>query len=848
MRTRIIRFITLFFLCHPMLYAAGLTKQLPRPAGPPAEAASRAENPSMSGASVSGSSVSGSTVAGSDLSAEVSIAVPVAAAPVGTPVHIEADRQGKIGDIYTLDGNILILYRDYRIRADHATFNTADSVVIARGHVQVDGGPSNEHLFADHGDLNLDLHTAHLFRTTGTVGVRAATHNKFVFVSPNPFTITGREIIEAGPGKYRIIDGTMTSCRLPEPDWELLSGRISVDNRVASARNTEFRLFHVPLFYLPYISHPVVRQQRQSGLLLPIFGNDTTRGFITGESVYLVLGRSADATLGAEFFSRRGFAPFGRIRYRGRGEDFASLQFHALLDRLPGNENQGGADFVADARRDLGSYTRAIADVEYLSSYVYRQAFEENYSAAINSEVKSNVFLTRGLNGVSMSGRVARYQNFRSDTSGDEIRVLHAPELRLDVLDHSLLHLPLLAGGEFSADALSRAEPNFQTSRLTPRIDIYPHIALPLSADGWTLRGEAGVRDTFYGKTQQPGAPGEVPVRQLDENLNRVAFTGEVSLRPPALERDFTIAGMAHLLGSSELRHTIDPELTYRYTTGVNHYAETLRFDQMDALADTNSIEYGLTQHLYLRHLRTHPCKGVEALGPSNTCGGGTVDFLSWSVLQRHYMNPDFGHAVVRGQRNVFDSTLNLTGVAFLEGPRSSSPILSRARLRTSGTTDLEWDLDYDAKGGRVQSSNLFLAYNLGGYHLTLGDARLFNLVPRSAALPNAPAPASGASHATTTSAGAPLQSFNQMRVSAVYGSPTKRGFSAGANLGYDFTLNQRQYLGVQTGYNRDCCGLAFEMRRYSLGTVRDDTQYLFSFTLAGVGTAGSLRPVTRVF
>jgi LPS-assembly protein len=60
--------------------------------------------------------------------------------------------------------------------------------------------------------------------------------------------------------------------------------------------------------------------------------------------------------------------------------------------------------------------------------------------------------------------------------------------------------------------------------------------------------------------------------------------------------------------------------------------------------------------------------------------------------------------------------------------------------------------------------------------------------------------------------------------------------------------LNERQYLGVQTGYNRDCCGLAFEMRRYSLGTVRDDTQYLFSFTLAGVGSAGSLRPVSRVF
>ncbi len=837
MRTRTTWCITLFFLCHPMLYASGLTKQLPQTA--PANPASHAAGPTAP------DSPDSQEVAPANFSIDMGLAVPQPAPPTGTPVHIEADRQGKVGDIYTLDGNILILYQDYRIRADHATFNTADSVVIAHGHLQVDGGPSNEHLVADHGDMNLDLHTAHLFQARGTVGVREVVHTKYVFVSPNPFSISGREVIEDGPGKYQILQGTMTSCRLPEPDWQLLSGKIAIDDRIAHAGGTEFVFFHLPLFYLPYVSHPVERQERVSGLLLPVFGNDTTKGFITGESVYLVLGRSADATIGSEYFSRRGFAPFGRIRYRGRGEDFASFRFRSLLDRLPGDLNQGGADMFLDARRDLDANTRAVSEAEYLSSYVYRQAFEENYSAAINSEVKSEVFLTRNVNSLSMTGRFERYQNFRSDTPGDEIRVLHTPDLRVDAIDHPLFHLPLLAGGEFSADALSRSEPGFQTSRLTPRIDLYPHLALPLSADGWHLRGEAGLRDTYYGKTQEPGAPGQVPVQELDANLNRLAFTGEVSLRPPVLERDFSLGSLGRWMRASQLRHTIEPEFTYHYVTGVNHYAETLRFDQTDALADTNSLEYGLTQHLY-RHVRSKPCKGVEALGPKDVCGGGTVDFLTWTLLQQHYFNPTFGGAVVRGQRNVFDSTLDLTGVAFMESPRSGSPILSRTRLRTSGTTDVEWDMDYDAKRGRVQSSNLFLTYTAGLYHFSFGDARLFNIVPRTELLPNAPTPTTSGSTTTTTTA--PLQSFNQMRVAAVYGSPTKRGFSAGGNLGYDFTLDERQYLGLQAGYNRDCCGLALEMRRYSLGTVRDDTQYLFSFTLAGVGTVGSLRPVTRVF
>jgi LPS-assembly protein len=831
MRTRIFRFITLFFLCHPMLYAAGLTKQLPRPAGPPSETASFGAH---------GVAPDASSTASPVLSLDTGIAVPIPAPPTGTPVHIEADRQGKTGDIYTLDGNILILYEDYRIRADHATFNTDDSVVIARGHLQLEGGPSNEHLFADHGDMNLDLHTAHLFHVAGTVGVRTAKHSKFVFVSPNPFAITGRELIETGEGKYQILDGTMTSCALPDPDWQLLSGKIAIDDRIAHAGGTEFVLFHLPIFYLPYVSHPVERQQRESGILLPVFGNDTTKGFITGESVYVVLGRSADATIGSEYFSRRGFAPFGRVRYRGRGLDFASLRYRALLDRLPGDENQGGADIIVNARRDLDPNTRAIADADYLSSYVYRQAFEENYSAAINSEVKSDVFLTRSVDGISMSGLFERYQNFRSDTAGDEIRVLHMPELRLDALDHPLWHTPLLGGGEVSADTLSRSEPGFQTSRLTPRIDLYPHLVLPWSGGGWTLRGEAGVRDTYYGKTQEPGLPGNVPVAELGNNLNRLAFTSEVSLRPPVVERDFELGAIKHMLGTSQLRHTIEPEFTYHYVTGINHYADTLRFDQTDALADTNSIEYGLTQHLYLRHLHPHPCKGVEALGPNDLCGGGTTDFLTWTVLQQHYFNANFGGAVVGGQRNVFDSTLDLTGVAFLERPRADSPVLSRARLRTTERTDLEWDLDYDVKRGRIQSSNVFATYTVGSYNFSLGDARLFNLVPKVTPLPNAPAP--------VTSTTAPLSTFNQIHLAAIYGSPTKRGFSAGANVGYDLVLDQTQYLGMQSAYNRDCCGLAIEMRRYSLGSVRDDTQYLFSFTLAGVGSAGSLRPMSRVF
>jgi len=108
----------------------------------------------------------------------------------------------------------------------------------------------------------------------------------------------------------------------------------------------------VPLFYLPFVTHPV-NEQRESGILLPYFGNNTTKGMVVGEGFYLTLGRSADLTMATQYWSKRGFAPNGIFRYRGLGENFANVHFHSLLDHglLEPNGtrvNQGGVDLAGD--------------------------------------------------------------------------------------------------------------------------------------------------------------------------------------------------------------------------------------------------------------------------------------------------------------------------------------------------------------------------------------------------------------------------------------------------------------------------------------------------------------------
>ena len=56
------------------------------------------------------------------------------------------------------------------------------------------------------------------------------------------------------------------------------------------------------------------------------------------------------------------------------------------------------------------------------------------------------------------------------------------------------------------------------------------------------------------------------------------------------------------------------------------------------------------------------------------------------------------------------------------------------------------------------------------------------------------------------------------------------------------------QYSAIQTSYNWDCCGVSFEYRRYELGSIRNENQFRFSFTLANIGAFGNLKRQERIY
>lgn len=871
--------ITLALASHPHLHAQQLTIQ-----APPAETSSHPED------------------------SDLPLAVPVLPLPTTDPVTIDSATQSYKAGVYTLDGAVVITLATVGappriIQADHIEYDSNSGDLTATGHLVLSGGVNQERISASHGTLNIRTATGRFYDVSGSVGMSpSVVRHRMVYTTDSPFLFTGRLVVKSGPQNYDVYDGTVTSCQLPHPDWLLASAHISVAPEKASAHNSTFRLLNVPILFLPYVTHPIDGEARQSGFVIPTFGYSSTRGVYFGEEFYLAINRSTDLTVGAEYFSLRGFSQMVAFRYRGHGADFLTIRYNGLLDRRTGVDasgnpkNQGGEDATIAGRHDFSPQTRIAGNLEYLSSYIYREAFSNSFNQAITSDIVSTAYLTHQSHGVEASALFDRYQGIKVIATGrtaqnplptgqQQVRIFHVPTLSFSTTDHRVGATGLQISLEASASGLKRSQPNFATGGVVERFDLHPQASYPLSLGQWRVVPSIATRETLYTRSRIPASPGQPAVESLS-GIARADVEFALSIRPPVITRTFAPSRMKAILGD-ELRHTIEPQLTYRLTNGISNFPKILRFDATDVVSNTDEAEYGITQRLFRRKRAAGPCTTSSAtsntsiasasgfnptpdddspntitlqkqIAPTTACDSSD-EFISWRLTQKYFFDQDFGGAVSLGRRNIFESTLNLSGVAFLTERRAISPLISRLRVRTSARTDIEWDFDLDTGARKFTSSNVFIDVHQKNTFAALSYARLD--APGRFYTQGADTSATG----VTTQ----ISDFNQLRVLLGYGSPTKRGLSLAGNAGVDLkslygatsttthngvTTTRTaypalfQYSAIQASYNWNCCGVAFEYRRFNLGAIHNEPGYRFNFTLANVGSAGNLRRAERLF
>jgi LPS-assembly protein len=714
--------------------------------------------------------------------------------------------------LYHLRGNARVESTDSLLTADEVDYDDDTKEALARGHVHFENYVNGDKLDCDHAQYNVDSETGKFFLVKGTSPAKVQSRPG-ILTSSNPFYFEGQwaERLET---KYVLHDGFITDCKMPDPWWKLTGPKFDIiPGDRALAYRAVFRIRSIPIFWAPALYKSLKRLPRKSGFLTPNIGNSSSRGKMLGTGYFWAINRSYDLSYRGLWYTQRGFAhDFG---FRGKvkpGTDFGVTVYGVNDTGLKQNgvivQQASGFNLTADGRSDLGHGWFFRGQLNYLSSFIFRQTWTQSFHEAVVTESHSVADLTKHWSTYGVNVVVQRDEDFLSNTSNDAILIRKLPEFEFLSREHAVPHMPLPI--YFSLDTLAGlldrdqpapvvTDPNepaplrLQTRRFVNRLDLYPRATVPLHWKGFDLVSTFGVRETEYGSSILGN-------RVVGNDVVRSARELEVELIFPSLAR---IYKAPKWLGDDKLKHVIEARAKYKLIGGIDNFNNVIRFDQVDLMSNTNEVQVSVTNRLYIKNK-----------------DGNVNEALTWEVGQSRYFDPTFGGAIVPGQRNVVASEGDLTGFAFLNGPRNYSPVSST--LRYQQRIGVEWRTDYDPLYSHIVNSSISADMRLANYFISAGHSQV-----RTDPILTAPT--------------------NQFRATVGWGDPNRRGWNAGASTYYDYRKGELLFATVQATYNTDCCGISVQYRRLNFGT-RDETQFRVAFAISNIGTFGTLKRQERIF
>jgi len=773
--------------------------------------------------------------------------------PNAPPLHvwnITATTQETEGKVYKLHGKAEIEGATMVFRADEMEFNEDTGDLKAAGNVFYQNFTKNEKVWADHLDYNTEQETGKFYKVHGETSPRIDARPG-ILTTNNPFYFEG-DWAERVEDKYILHDGFVTNCKVPSPWWTLRGPKFDIiPGERAIARNSIFRVRGVPLFYTPFFYKSLEKEPRKSGFLIPNLGNDSQRGIMLGLGYFWAINRSYDLTYRLQEYPTRGQAH--HLDFRGKpraGTDYDAI-FYGVQDRgIPQPSGPpitfSGASLYALGKSDLGGGWYVRGQINYISSFRFRQNWTESFNEAIGSEIQSVGVVTKNWSNYTFSAVAERLQNYQSSEipvvnpvtlattyQSNAVTIHKLPEAELEGRERQIWKdVPLWFSFDSAVGLLFRSEPlfspanvlidRFQTSQFMNRMNLAPTLMSSLHFGGFHLVPRFGLQETYYSQSQtfNPAASQTLntPAYQvIGTDLLRSSREVSVDLIFPTLARVFS----KKTIFGDKLKHVIEPRITYHYVTGVeNDFSRFIRFDETDLLSNTNEVEFSLTNRLYAKR------------------GNNVDEVFSWQLRQARYLDPTFGGAFVPGQANLFLSTVEMTPFTFLVAPRSSSPVASALRMSPLPNLGVEWRADYDHAVGSIIDNTVSVDYRYRKYFLSVGDT-LMNFKPIlqkyfPLGVPATPNPIL-------------VTAANQFRWRIGFGDPNHRGWNAGVDAVYDYDQGHLAYATAQVTYNTNCCGLSVQLRRFSFGT-RNENQYRVAFSVSNIGTFGTLRRQDRLF
>ena len=243
------------------------------------------------------------------------------------------------------------------------------------------------------------------------------------------------------------------------------------------------------------------------------------------------------------------------------------------------------------------------------------------------------------------------------------------------------------------------------TPSIVQRLDFHPRFQLPLHFFGVSVTATAGGRATFYSNSIDPANRAI-----LSQNVTRGYGEFELDIRPPALAKDFHHKG-----GGFFFRHVIEPYITYRRIAGIDNFDQIIRFDYVDAVADTNEIEFGVANRFFTRRSTENVSSAANKATRTQQkvpVSAQPYEALTITVRGKYFFDRFFGGALIPGQRNQFYPIDTLSGFSYGGVPRRFSPLNIEARYRPRADLFVDVRTDLDTRGGGLRTLSTTFGIN----------------------------------------------------------------------------------------------------------------------------------------
>jgi LPS-assembly protein len=634
---------------------------------------------------------------------------------------------------------------------------------------------------------------------SASLGARAA-KDKSMFGTLEPDVyFWGEEIEKIGEDKYRITNGSFTTCVQPTPRWDIVSGSATINlEDYAILRNAVMRVKDVPMFYLPVLYYPIQSDDRATGFLLPSYGTSTFRGQSLSNAFFWAINRSQDLTLMHDWYTKTGqgfgteyryvLAPGseGSVRAYRLSQNETVLESGSSTSSLPAEtsyEVRGGL------AQTLPAGFRARANVDYFSSLTTKQLYNTDvyYSSLSRRTIGGSV--TGNWGGLNLTSNFQRSEYFQSQTQSTVNGF--APSVTANLSSKRLGRLPLYVttNGEAAKYLyIARSGPVEQDLSLG-RFDVQPNLRAALS--NWpflTVNASVAYRNTYFTQSLNELRQ-QVPI-----GLSRQYFDLRADFVGPTFSRVFTPNnGVA-----DRLKHIIEPSLSVQRITDFEDQDRVPQIGSSSefVIGGVTRVTYALANRVLVRKAP----KDQQATGAASA----PRELLNVSVTQTYYTDPSARRFDVNYQSSQ-------TG---LVRPSSFSPIALTARAAPSAFTTATVRMEFDQQDGRLRAFQANGASTHRAAQVNVGWSRTNYTVASTQNILNA---------ATTIN-------LTQGRTGGTYGIDW--------DISRSYIIQQRM-IGF---YNAQCCGFAVEYQQFTFPTgavagVPQDRRFNISFTLAGIGT-----------